>query len=117
MGPSRGSPYRCIASPFHLFQLYVPNFYRYFLLDKLLQGTKNATGFDAAPVFRQQSKRCLFSGCFRWGPLETMSMFLLPEDISGREFIIQDILDQIVPGILPLAVVMGAYWFYTKKGF
>ena len=37
-------------------------------------------------------------------------------DISGREFIIQDILDQIVPGILPLAVVMGVYWFYTKKG-
>lgn len=37
-------------------------------------------------------------------------------DISGREFIIQDILDQIAPGILPLAVVMGVYWFYTKKG-
>lgn len=37
-------------------------------------------------------------------------------DISGREFIIQDILDKIVPGILPLAVVMGVYWFYTKKG-
>lgn len=36
--------------------------------------------------------------------------------ISGKEFIIQDILDQIVPGILPLAVVMGVYWFYTKKG-
>lgn len=37
-------------------------------------------------------------------------------DISGREFVIQDILDQIAPGILPLAVVMGVYWFYTKKG-
>lgn len=29
---------------------------------------------------------------------------------------VQDILDQIVPGLLPLAVVMGVYWFYTKKG-
>ena len=36
--------------------------------------------------------------------------------ISGRDFVIQDILNQIVPGILPLAVVMGVYWFYTKKG-
>ncbi|MDR2834075.1 MAG: PTS system mannose/fructose/sorbose family transporter subunit IID [Streptococcaceae bacterium] len=36
--------------------------------------------------------------------------------ISGREFVVQDILDKIVPGLLPLAVVMGVYWFYTKKG-
>lgn len=36
--------------------------------------------------------------------------------MSGREFVIQEILDQIVPGILPLAVVMGVYLFYTKKG-
>ncbi|MFU1875732.1 PTS system mannose/fructose/sorbose family transporter subunit IID, partial [Enterococcus faecium] len=36
--------------------------------------------------------------------------------LSGREFVVQDILDQIVPGLLPLAVVMGVYWFYTKKG-
>lgn len=36
--------------------------------------------------------------------------------LSGRKFNIQEILDQIVPGILPLAVVMGIYWFYTKKG-
>lgn len=36
--------------------------------------------------------------------------------ISGKEFVIQDILDSIVPGILPLAVVMGVYWFYNKKG-
>lgn len=37
-------------------------------------------------------------------------------DISGREFIIQDILDRIVPGLLPLATVMGVYFYYTKKG-
>lgn len=37
-------------------------------------------------------------------------------ELSGREFVIQEILDQIVPGLLPLAVVMGIYWYYTKKG-
>ena len=36
--------------------------------------------------------------------------------ISGREFVLQELLDQIVPGILPLVVVMGVYWFYNKKG-
>jgi PTS system mannose-specific IID component len=37
-------------------------------------------------------------------------------DISGKEFVIQSILDSVAPGILPLAVVMGVYWFYNKKG-
>lgn len=37
-------------------------------------------------------------------------------DISGKEFIVQDVLDQVIPGILPLTVVMGIYWFYKKKG-
>ncbi|WP_025730443.1 PTS system mannose/fructose/sorbose family transporter subunit IID [Atopobacter phocae] len=36
--------------------------------------------------------------------------------ISGREFVLQELLDKIVPGILPLAVVMGVYWYYNKKG-
>ncbi|WP_440897255.1 PTS system mannose/fructose/sorbose family transporter subunit IID [Amphibacillus sp. Q70] len=41
---------------------------------------------------------------------------VLSFNISGREFVLQEILDQIIPGLLPLAVVMGVYWFYTKKG-
>lgn len=36
--------------------------------------------------------------------------------LSGKEFVLQDILDQVVPGILPLAIVMGVYWYYSKKG-
>lgn len=36
--------------------------------------------------------------------------------ISGKEFIIQDILDTVIPGILPLTVVMGVYLYYNKKG-
>jgi len=36
--------------------------------------------------------------------------------ISGKEFVLQDTLNNVLPGILPLAVVMGIYWYYTKKG-
>lgn len=36
--------------------------------------------------------------------------------ISGREFIVQDLIDQILPGLLPLVTVLGIYYFYTKKG-
>lgn len=36
--------------------------------------------------------------------------------LSGKEFVIQELLDKIVPGILPLAAVWGIYWFYRKRG-
>lgn len=36
--------------------------------------------------------------------------------ISGKEFVLQEILDKVMPGILPLATVMGVYWYFTKKG-
>lgn len=36
--------------------------------------------------------------------------------LSGKEFVIQELLDKIVPGILPLAAVGGIYWFYRKRG-
>lgn len=36
--------------------------------------------------------------------------------LSGRDFVIQDILDEIAPGLLPLATVMGVYFYYNKKG-
>lgn len=37
-------------------------------------------------------------------------------EISGRPFVLQDTLNSILPGVLPLAVVLGVYWYYTKKG-
>lgn len=37
-------------------------------------------------------------------------------DISGKEFVIQKLLDQILPGILPLLVVAGLYVYFVKKG-
>lgn len=36
--------------------------------------------------------------------------------LSGKEFVLQDILNSILPGVLPLATVMGVYFFYVKKG-
>lgn len=36
--------------------------------------------------------------------------------ISGKEFIIQDILDSVFPGLLPILVVFGVYGYFTKKG-
>ncbi|WP_213818906.1 PTS system mannose/fructose/sorbose family transporter subunit IID [Garciella nitratireducens] len=36
--------------------------------------------------------------------------------VSGKEFVMQDILDSILPGLLPLATVLGMYWYFTKKG-
>ena len=36
--------------------------------------------------------------------------------LSGKQFVIQELLDKIVPGILPLAVVMGVYYYFVKKG-
>lgn len=37
-------------------------------------------------------------------------------DISGKKFVIQQLLDQILPGILPLLVVAGLYVYFVKKG-
>lgn len=36
--------------------------------------------------------------------------------ISGRPFVLQETLDTIVPGLLPLVTVLGVYWYYNKKG-
>jgi len=36
--------------------------------------------------------------------------------VNGKTFILQQILDQILPGILPLVTVMLVYWYFSKKG-
>ena len=35
---------------------------------------------------------------------------------SGTEFVIQDFLDSVLPGILPLAAVFLIYWYMVRKG-
>ncbi|CAM3689127.1 PTS system mannose/fructose/sorbose family transporter subunit IID [Erysipelothrix urinaevulpis] len=36
--------------------------------------------------------------------------------LSGKEFVIQEILDSVLPGLLPLLVVSGVYYYFSKKG-
>lgn len=36
--------------------------------------------------------------------------------ISGKKFVLQEILDGVMPGILPLLVVGGVYFYFAKKG-
>lgn len=36
--------------------------------------------------------------------------------ISGKEFVLQDIFNSILPGLLPLVTVLGVYWYFNKKG-
>lgn len=37
-------------------------------------------------------------------------------NLSGKEFVIQETLDKILPGFLPLVVVIGLYFYFAKKG-
>lgn len=37
-------------------------------------------------------------------------------EISGKAFELQSILDGILPGILPLSIVMGVYFYFVKRG-
>jgi len=36
--------------------------------------------------------------------------------VSGEEFIVQDMIDSVIPGLLPLVTVMGVYYYYRKNG-
>lgn len=80
---------------------------------------RNATGLMANAGIQNAIEILSILGLFMMGILAGNYVQVssgLQFSISGREFIIQDILDTIVPGILPLAVVMGVYWYYNKFG-
>ena len=36
--------------------------------------------------------------------------------LSGKKFVLQDILNSVMPGILPLLTVLGVYFYFSKKG-
>lgn len=36
--------------------------------------------------------------------------------VSGNPFVLQEVLDSVLPGLLPIALVMGIYYYYRKKG-
>ncbi|WP_429974664.1 PTS system mannose/fructose/sorbose family transporter subunit IID [Enterococcus sp. DIV0840c] len=104
--------------PFICFALYQVSIGLFFARQAFSMG-RNATGLMQSTGVQTAIETLSVLGLFMMGVLAGNYVNVsssLKFDISGREFIIQDILDQIIPGILPLAVVMGVYWFYNKKG-
>ncbi|GCF95368.1 PTS mannose transporter subunit IID [Enterococcus florum] len=112
-----GSPMGALF-PFVCFALYQVILGTFFAKQAFSMG-RNATGLMQSAGVQTAIETLSVLGLFMMGILAGNYVKVssaLQFKISGREFIVQDILDQIVPGILPLAVVMGVYWFYTKKG-
>ena len=104
--------------PFVFFALYQVMLGLFFSRQAFAMG-RNATGLMQSSGVQNAIETLSVLGLFMMGILAGNYVKVssaLEFNISGREFVIQDILDQIVPGILPLVVVMGVYWFYTKKG-
>ncbi|MGY3725565.1 PTS system IID component, Man family [Granulicatella balaenopterae] len=90
-----------------------------FFARKSFEMGQNATGLMQNTGIQTAIETLSVLGLFMMGILAGSYVKVsssLSLNISGREFVIQEILDKIVPGILPLAVVMGVYWFYSKKG-
>ncbi len=46
--------------------------------------------------------------------VKVASVFTL--NISGKEFVLQNILDGLLPGLLPFTVIMAIYFYFSKKG-
>jgi len=61
---------------------------------------------------------CSIVGLFMMGSLAAQYVKLTTPfafDISGKAFVIQEVLDKIIPKLLPLLAVFGVYWVMEKK--
>lgn len=104
--------------PFIAFALYQVILGVFFARSAFSMG-RNATGLMQSAGIQTAIETLSVLGLFMMGILAGNYVKVsstLAFTISGKEFVLQEILDQIVPGILPLAVVMGVYLYYTKKG-
>ena len=104
--------------PFICFALYQALLGVFFARQAFSMG-RNATGLMANTGVQTAIDTLSVLGLFMMGILAGNYVKVsssLNFTISGKEFVIQDILDSIVPGLLPLAAVMGVYWYYNKKG-
>lgn len=57
-------------------------------------------------------------GLFMMGSLSAMVVKLnttIKFDVSGKDFIVQDVLDKIAPGLLPLGAIFLVYWMMKYK--
>lgn len=113
----QGNPLGAIF-PFVCFALYQV-FLGLFFAHQAFSMGRNATGLMASTGVKTAIDTLSVLGLYMMGILAGNYVNVtsaLKFDISGKEFVIQDILNSVAPGILPLAVVMGVYWFYNKKG-
>jgi PTS system mannose-specific IID component len=113
----QGSPLGALF-PFICFALYQVLLGVFFARQAFNMG-RNATGLMGSAGVQTAINTLSVLGLFMMGILAGNYVKVsstLQFSISGKEFVMQKILDSIVPGILPLTVVMGVYWFYNKKG-
>lgn len=57
-------------------------------------------------------------GLFMMGSLSAMVVKLnttIKFDVSGKDFVVQDVLDKIAPGLLPLGAIFLVYWMMKYK--
>ncbi|NRY63120.1 PTS system mannose/fructose/sorbose family transporter subunit IID [Clostridium beijerinckii] len=113
----QGSPLGALF-PFVCFALYQVLLGLFFARQAFDMG-RNATGLMGSTGVKTAIDTLSVLGLFMMGILAGNYVKVsanLQFTISGKPFIIQNILDSVAPGILPLAVVMGVYLFYNKKG-
>ncbi|NRT87952.1 PTS system mannose/fructose/sorbose family transporter subunit IID [Clostridium beijerinckii] len=113
----QGSPLGALF-PFVCFALYQVLLGLFFARQAFDMG-RNATGLMGSTGVKTAIDTLSVLGLFMMGILAGNYVKVsanLQFTISGKAFIIQNILDSVAPGILPLAVVMGVYFFYNKKG-
>lgn len=104
--------------PFICFALYQFAIGLFFAKQGFSMG-RNATSLMESTGIKTMIDSLSILGLFMMGVLAGNYITVnssLQFSISGKEFIIQEILDKIVPGLLPLVTVMGVYFYYTKKG-
>ncbi|KRK72953.1 PTS system mannose/fructose/sorbose family transporter subunit IID [Lacticaseibacillus nasuensis] len=80
---------------------------------------RNATSLMASSGVQNAIEMLSILGMFMMGIIAGSYVTVnssLKFTISGKKFVVQDILDQVLPGILPLATVMGVYLYFVKKG-
>lgn len=104
--------------PFVAFALYQLIVGLFFARQGFVMG-RSATGLMESAGVQNAIELLSILGLFMMGILAGNYVTVassLEFSISGRPFILQETLDTILPGMLPLATVMGVYWYYVKKG-
>ena len=91
----------------------------YFLKVGYKLGLNAATKILSGNIMKYTLTGLSILGLFMMGVLTASYVSVsspLTWEISGKVFELQAILDSVFPGLLPIAVVMGVYFYFEKKG-